>query len=88
MTIVVRVRALIVCDAARKAAHVARFNGRFRRSRPRPLVQIAGLSNVDRNPTAILGLFGINVIAGQRLERRINRVNLVLIAFAGLAGPS
>jgi hypothetical protein len=27
------------------------------------LVQIPSLSNVDGNPTAVLGLFGINIIA-------------------------
>jgi len=42
-----------------------------------PLVQIARLSNVDRNPTPILGLFGIDVIAGQWPERSLKRKDLV-----------
>lgn len=42
-----------------------------------PLMQIARLSNVDRDPTPILGLFGIYVIAGQRLEGSLKRMNLV-----------
>ena len=33
-----------------------------------PLVQIAGLRDVDRNPPAVLVLSGIYVIARQRLE--------------------
>jgi hypothetical protein len=42
-----------------------------------PLVQISGVSNVDRNATPILCLFSINVIARQRLERSLNRIHLV-----------
>jgi hypothetical protein len=54
----------------------------------KPLVQVAGLRNVERNPTTILGLLGINVIAGQRLESSVNGMNLVLIPGAGLPGPT
>lgn len=52
------------------------------------LVQISSLSNVDGNPTAVLGLFGINVIAWQRPERGVNGMNLVLIPVAGLPEPT
>ena len=52
------------------------------------LVQISRLSNVDRNPTTVLGLFGINVIAWQRPESSVNGTNLVLILVAGLPGPT
>jgi hypothetical protein len=51
------------------------------------LVQIARLSNVDRNPTPILGLSGVDVIAGQRLKRRVQGINLVLVLLPGLARP-
>jgi len=52
------------------------------------LVQISRLGNVDRNPTAVLGLFGINVIARQRPESSVNGMNLVLILVAGLPEPT
>ena len=45
----------------------------------KPLVQVARLRNVDRNPTPIFVLFGIDVITGQRLERSIQGMSLVLI---------
>ena len=51
------------------------------------LVQIPCLSYVDRNPTPVFGLFGINVNARQRAERSVKGMNLVLILFPGLAGP-
>ncbi len=54
----------------------------------KPLVQISRLSNVDGNPTALLGLFGINIIAWQRPESRVNGMNLVLIPVAGLPEPT
>ena len=53
----------------------------------KPLVQIARLSNVDGNPTAILGLSGIDEIARQRLESSIDGMNFVKIRLPGLAGP-
>jgi hypothetical protein len=52
------------------------------------LVQISSLSNIDGNPTTVLGLFGINVIAGQRSEGCIKGMNLVLILLAGLPRPT
>ena len=52
-----------------------------------PLVQVTSLSDIDRNPTAILGLSGINLIARQCLEGSIHRVYFVWILFAGLTGP-
>jgi hypothetical protein len=52
------------------------------------LVQISRLSNVDGNPTTVLGLFGINVIAWQRPESSVNGMNLVLIPVAGLPEPT
>ena len=52
------------------------------------LVQISSLSDVDGNPTTVLGLFGVNVIACLRLEHGVNGTNLVLILIAGLPGPS
>ena len=52
------------------------------------LVQISRLSNVEGNPTAVLGLFGINVIARQRPESSVNGMNLVLILVAGLPEPT
>ncbi len=52
------------------------------------LVQISRLSNVDGNPTPVLGLFGINVITWQRPESRVNGMNLVLIPIAGLPEPT
>jgi len=52
------------------------------------LVQISGLSNVDGDPTAVLGLSGINVIAWQRPESSVNGVNFVLILVAGLPEPT
>jgi hypothetical protein len=52
------------------------------------LVQIPRLRNVDGKPTAVLGLFGINVIAGQRPESSVNGMNLVLILVAGLPEPT
>jgi hypothetical protein len=41
------------------------------------LMQIARLSNVDRDPIPILDLFGVNVIAGQRPERSLEWKDLV-----------
>ena len=52
-----------------------------------PLVQIASLSNIDRNPSAILGLSSIDVQAGQRLECRVQAINRVLVTLAGLPRP-
>lgn len=53
----------------------------------KPLVQIASLSNVDRSPGPVFGLHGIDKIAGQRLERSVQGINLVGILLPGLAGP-
>lgn len=53
----------------------------------KPLVQIASLSNIDRNPTAILRLSGIDVQAGQWLESSVQAVDRVLITLAGLPRP-
>lgn len=48
-----------------------------------PLMQIPGLRNVDRNPTAILRLPRIDKIAGQRLEGGIQGEHLVEILLPG-----
>jgi len=53
----------------------------------KPLVQIASLSNVDRNPSAILRLSRIDVQAGQWLECSFQAVDRVRITLAGLPGP-
>jgi hypothetical protein len=52
-----------------------------------PLMQIPSLRNVDGNPVAVLGLFGINVKAGQGFESSANGIDCVLILPAGLSGP-
>ena len=52
-----------------------------------PLAQSASLGNVERHPAPVLILLGIDVIGWQSLESSIKRVNLILILFAGLAGP-
>ena len=53
----------------------------------KPLVQVAGLRDIDRYPTTILGLPGIDIHAGQRLERSIKGEDLELILLSGLPGP-
>ena len=53
----------------------------------KPLVQVAGLRNIDRNPTAIFSSPGIDINAGQCLERSVQGINLELIPLAGLPGP-
>ena len=53
----------------------------------KPLVQIAGLRNIDRNPTAIFGSSGIDINAGQRPERSVQGINRELIPLPGLPGP-
>ena len=53
----------------------------------KPLVQIASLSNIDRNPTAILSLSGIDVHARQCLESSVQWINRVRILLARLPGP-
>ncbi len=63
-------------------------NGVFQRHVPlKPLMQIPGLSDVDRKPAAVRQLFGINENAGQCLEGRVQRINLELILLAGLSKP-
>ena len=52
-----------------------------------PLVQIAGGSNIDRDPTTVLGLPGIDVIPWRRLKSSVKGITLVLILGAGLPGP-
>ena len=42
-----------------------------------PLMQSSRLSDVDRNPGPILSLFRIDVIAWERLERSLDRMDLV-----------
>lgn len=54
----------------------------------KPLMQISSLCDVDRNPIAVLGLPGIDVIAGQRLELGIKGKDLVLIFVAREAEPT
>jgi hypothetical protein len=53
----------------------------------KPLMHVPRLRNVDGNPTAVLGLFGVNEIARQGLESSIDEINLVLILLTGLPGP-
>jgi hypothetical protein len=52
-----------------------------------PLMQIPGLRNVEGSPTAILGLFGIDVNPRQRSESSIKGMDLELILLTGLPGP-
>ncbi len=52
-----------------------------------PLMQVARLGNVNGHPTAVLGHPRIDVIAGDRPETRLDRVNLVRILLARLPGP-
>ena len=54
----------------------------------KPLVQIASLSNVDRNPSAILSLPGIDVQTRQWLESSVQGIDRVLITLSGLPRPS
>jgi hypothetical protein len=53
----------------------------------KPLVHVPSLRNVDGDPTAVLGLFGVNEIARHGLESSIDGINLVLILLTGLPGP-
>jgi hypothetical protein len=53
----------------------------------KPLVHITRLGDVDGNPTTVLGLFGVNEIAGQCFESSVNGMDLVLIPIAGLPEP-
>ena len=53
----------------------------------KPLVQVAGLRDIDRNPTPILGLSGIDINTGQCLECSVQRINLELILLPGLPRP-
>ncbi len=53
----------------------------------KPLMQISGLRDVDRTPTPILILPGIDVKAGQRSEGSVERIHLVLILLPRLARP-
>jgi len=52
-----------------------------------PLVQIASLRNVDRDPSPIFGLSGIDVVSWQSLKRSLQRENLVGILLSGLTRP-
>ena len=52
------------------------------------LVQVASLSDVDRNPSAILSLPGIDIQAGQWLEGSVQGIDRVLITLPGLPRPS
>lgn len=64
------------------------LNGVLHRHVPlQPLTQIPRLRDVDRNPSPILGLFGINEIAGCHLELGVECVNRVGIFLSRLAGP-
>ena len=53
----------------------------------KPLVQVSGLSDVERDPLAALDFFGQNVIGRFRPESSAQGINLILIFPAGLAGP-
>jgi len=56
----------------------ALLHGILRRDVPfQPLTQIAGLSDVDGNPTPVVGLSGINENAGRSLKGSVQRVNCV-----------
>jgi hypothetical protein len=52
-----------------------------------PLMQVTSLRNVNRNPLTVLGLFGVDVIPGQRPEGSVQRVNLVGIFLPRFARP-
>jgi len=51
------------------------------------LMQIPSLRNVDGNPTAVLGLFGVDVKAWQRSKGSADGIDFVLILLAGMPGP-
>jgi hypothetical protein len=51
------------------------------------LMQVARLSDVDRSPTPVGALTGIDEITGQGTERSLEWEDLVLIFLSGLAGP-
>jgi hypothetical protein len=51
-------------------------------------MQVPRLRNIDRDPTSLLGLPRINVIARQRAEGSVEGIILVLIRFPGLASPT
>ncbi len=53
-----------------------------------PLVQIAGLSDIDRDPGAVVSLFGVDVVARQWPESSVEREDLILILLAGLTRPT
>jgi hypothetical protein len=53
----------------------------------KPLMKIPSLSNVNGNPTTVLGLFGINVNAWQRSKSSVNGMDLIFILVAGLPEP-
>ena len=53
----------------------------------KPLVEIPGLSDIEGNPAAVFRLFGVNIIARHQLERSLERINLIWIFLARLAGP-
>ena len=52
------------------------------------LVQTSCLSDVDRDPTSILALAGVDKVSGQWAKSSIQRENLVLILLSGLTGPN
>ena len=51
------------------------------------LVQAAGLSDIDGNPSTVLTLPGIDVVAGQWLEGGIEGRDSVFVLFSRLADP-
>src|SRR3974390_2204926 len=52
------------------------------------LVNISGLSDVERHPAATFALRTKNIIGRFRLEESANGMNLIWICLAGLAGPT
>ena len=53
-----------------------------------PLVHIARLRDVERNPLPVFRLSSVDVIAWQRAERSVERKDFVLILSSGLAWPA
>jgi hypothetical protein len=71
--------------------HVRRAIGNgvsYRHVTLKPLVQIPGLSHIYGNPTAVLGLPGIDVVPGHRPEGSLDGMYLVWILLAGLPRPT
>ena len=52
------------------------------------LMQVPGLSDVNRSPSAILAFFGVDEIPGQRTKNALNGKDFVVVFFARLPNPT